>query len=226
MQDNNGLGNINKILRALQIQDAVLNRPKGIERIHLDLSTAATWSNPLQFDQAFRSLFVESLSDPNAYCYFKPNSQDVGQQHVRLGIKDGYVTDDELTGRAFFSWPAQPGKWMEIVVFYNARFQSGSYTQIQAGGVNISEGTSAALASVTLPATAATIIAPASASRVVATIQNKTGGDIFVGDSTVTDAGATEGILIADGEKFQWKNAAALYAYSVSGGKVNRLEET
>jgi hypothetical protein len=77
-----------------------------------------------------------------------------------------------------------------------------------------------------LVANIAKIVAPKTFLRKVTTLQNKTGGDIFVGGSGVGVGGsATEGITVLSGQSFHWKNSAALYAISATGGKVVRLDE-
>lgn len=223
--EQNALLEIDKILKSVQLKEARNQRPRTFQRLRIDLDVATKWTNPLEYNGGFKSLFVESVSDPNAYCFFKPNSPNEDQDYAKLAMRDSWAGDG-MTSRAFFSWPSQPGKWVEILLFFDSTFQSGSYTQIQAGGVNLSDGATVTTANVlTLLANTRAIIAPVDATRKCATIQNKTGGDLYIGDVTVDSTGAKAGIVIADGATIEWRNSAALYGISVSGGDVARMEE-
>lgn len=194
------------------------------KRITYDLGTAQDENNPREYLAPFKSVYVESITDSSTSLYLKPNSRDVANEGILL--KQGDVINwDYPQAKAFLHWAAQSGKTVTLIFFRSATFKSGRLISVNSGGVSVSEGSSGALASVLLPATTATIIVPANTDRKVATIQNQTGADLWVGDSTVTSSGATQGIKISDGGIISWKVTGALYGYSVAGGRVNRIDQ-
>ena len=211
-------------LSQAQIIEGSTQRPFEMQSITLDLTTARSVNDPFKIGFPYASLFVRSTTDSTVSVSFKPGSRDEFQSAVSIKQNDSMHFDRQMS-EGYLYWTAQSGKSITIVFFVTARFQSGSQLVINAGGISIADGDTMSLNSVNLSAATAAAIAPALSTRRVATLQNQTGADLWVGDSTVTNSGATQGIKIADGATFYWRNLAALYGYSVAGGRVNRLEE-
>lgn len=213
-------------LTKAQIFVSNTQKPFGVQKIRYDLATAKLETSPQELKLPFRSFYVETASSPNAKLFIKLGDRDDGQSAVGVVVKDSWKTDQPVA-QAFLHWPAQPGEWIEIVYFVDSEFISGTQLSVTAGGISVSDGSSAsAPIAVTLVAATAAVIAPGLLTRKVATLQNKTGASLYVaGSPTVTNAGATEGLEIPNGGFFKWRNSAALYGYSVAGGKVTRIEE-
>lgn len=194
-------------------------------KVPIDLTSARSETDPLVVSYAFRSVFMAIASDPSVRIFLKPVSKASDHNAFPMNLRDSFALDYQVP-ECFIHWDAQPGKTLELMFFADGEFRSGSQLSVSSGGVSINEGTSISLAApVTLTAAAAAIIAPVLLTRKVATIENKTGASLFVGDATVTNAGATEGIIVPPGGIIKWKNTGALYGYSVAGGKVSRAEE-
>ncbi len=213
-------------LTKAQIFVSNTQKPFGVQKIRYDLSQEKLETSPQELKLPFKSFYVEQASSPNAKLFIKLGDRDDGQSAVGVVVKDSWKTDQPVA-QAFLHWPQQPGEWIEIVFFVDSEFISGTQLSVTAGGISVSDGSSAsAPLAVTLAAATATIIAPALLTRKVATLQNKTGASLYVGgNNTVTNAGATEGLEIPNGGIFKWRNSAVLYGYSVPGGKVTRIEE-
>jgi hypothetical protein len=226
MNDRDYLLQNSRSLSDAQLAEAIEQRPLEIQTITLDLTTARSEFDPFEFKQPFRSFFVRSASDTATVVKFRPDSTDSIQSPIDLKINDSMDFGRPIA-RGFFHWDAQPGRKMQIVLLSTGVFRSGTQISQNAGGVSINDGSSVTgPLSTTLAAATAAVIAPAKLDRKVATLQNKSGADIYIaGDNTVTASGATEGIKITNGQIFSWRNTAALYGYSVAGGAVGRIEE-
>ena len=194
-------------------------------RVILNLASARDINNPLEVLFPFRSVFVEQASDANTFFFLKPSNREDMQKPFRMGLKDSWALPYQIP-KCFLHWDAQPGKTAELVFFADAEFRSGSQISVTSGGVSISDGsTISGPTRVVLTAGAAGIIAPQLLTRKIATIQNKSGGDLFIGGPLVTATGATEGIKVSNNDIIEWRNTGALYGYSVSGGNIHRNEE-
>lgn len=212
-----------------RIFEAGTQRPSQIQKIDIDLSVAKLQTAPLKIGFAFRALWVATATDSNVLVNIKIGAIDSFQSEVPLHKNDSFPLDFS-TSEAYLYWAAQSGKTMTIIFFTDAEFRPGSQISQIAGGFQISDGSSVSgISSVNLGAATATIIAPALSTRVKATIQNKSGTDLFIsGDVSVTDDGtiATAGIKVPPDGIIYHRNTGALYGYSVAGGRVNRVEET
>lgn len=194
-------------------------------KVVLDLSVARDINNPYEVLFPFRSVFVEQASDANTFFYLKPSNREDMQKPFRMGLKDSWALPYQIP-KCFLHWNAQPGKTAELVFFADAEFRSGSQISVTSGGISITEGSTViGPTQVILAAGVAAIIAPQVLTRKIATIQNKSGGDLFIGGASVTATGVTEGIKIASGDVIEWRNTGALYGFSVSGGNIHRIEE-
>ena len=207
------------------IFDASTNHPFSVQGITIPLDTAQLETNPYKIGFPFKSVFVADATDLSVQVNLKIGTRDSFQTKIPLKKKDAFKLG-QFTSEAYLDWTAQSGKTITIFFFTDSEFVSGSLIQQTSGGVQVSEGSAVALNSKTLSAATAAIIAPQNANRVLAILQNQTGANVWLGDSTVTNAGATQGILIPPLATFEWRNSAALYGYSVAGGNVNFLECT
>lgn len=200
-------------------------KPQNVFRITLDLTKERVIDDPYIVNKAFKSVFVESSTDPSARIFVRPTTNSSEQDYFGLGYKDSW-TVSSVVPKGFFHWPAQNGT-MTLVFFSDSEFRSGSQVSLTSGGVSISEGSSfTQLAPMTLAATTKTQILPQNFLRKVAMVTNRTAGDLYIGGPSVSNAGADEGFSISVGATIEWRNSSALYAYSPSGGKVLLSEQT
>lgn len=211
--------------RQAELFDQIARQPFQVQKIDLDLAAARSETDPFKIGFAWKSVFVQAATDVFANVSMRIGTRDSIQSPFSLKQNDSLVID-RRTPEAYLHWDAQAGKTMSLLFFTDAEFRSGSQISVTGGGVSINEGsTVTGPTQVVLTAAVAAAIAPADSTRKTATIENKTGGPIYIGDVTVTDSGATEGILIPAGSKIVWRNTGALYGYSAAGGNVHRIEE-
>lgn len=208
-----------------RIYEGGTQKPFGLQSIVLDLSADQLVTNPFKVSFPFKSLYIMDASDPNAYVYFKPETDNTYQSAVKLQLKDILNAGFPIAGGNFY-WDAQSGKSITVIFSVEMEFRSGSQVQNTTGGVTLADGTGFTTTVTTLAAASATAALAQSFTRKVATIQNNSGASIWVGPSTVTNGSTTLGFEIGAGQSFQWRNSQALYAYSVLGGDILILEET
>lgn len=218
------LQNADMIDRA-RIAEGGWERPPLVQIIPLDLGSERLETDPYRIGFPFKSIFFQDATDVYVEISVKLGSRDSQQSSFSMKQNDSFYNSFPIT-EAYLHWDAQPGKTATLVIFTQSEFKSGSQISVTGGGVSIVDGSSlSGPTQVVLAATIAGIIAPADPLRKKATLQNKTGGDLYLGGSTVTNSGATEGIKLPNDSIFYWQNTGALYGYSVAGGNVHRLEE-
>lgn len=216
--------NATLIARA-NIADKISQRPFSVQVQTLTLTTAVLETNPYKISTSFKSLYIQDATDVYVSINVRFNSRDTVQGSFSMKKNDA-ITLDEPTNEAYLHWSAQSGKTITLVIFTDAAFQSGSQISVTGGGVSIVDGsTITGPTRVVLGAATAGIIAPANTLRKKCTLQNKTGASLYIGDSTVTGSGATEGIEIVDKGIIYWQNTGALYGFSTAGGNVHYVEE-
>lgn len=203
-------------LKRAQLLQAGTTNPFGIQRISIDLSTIPA-GGFRQIASPFVSVYVESATDQTVKISLQPDTIDQYQGTITLKQNDSVVFD-QVISKAFLSWTAQAGKTVTLVFFVAARFQSGSQISISGGGVSISEGTSFATSQVNLTGTTATSVLAQNVLRKVASVQNNTGADVYLGGLSVSNTGVNQGFKITNGGTFQWKNTAQLWAWTASTG--------
>lgn len=191
---------------------------------NVDLSTAAPEFLPgLIIGFPFKSIVFENASSDSVRVKCKYNSNDAGVSFQTYG-DNASVKTDRMFSKAFIFWDAQPGETIDITVYLTADYFSGSLKN--SGGVSVPDGVylndgSAFTASLVSVANAtATQVFGVNANRRLGVIQNNTAVSMFVGSSAVTGSGATMGEEIPAGGRFEWRSAAALYAYQSSGGAL------
>lgn len=201
-----------KLQKEAEVFEGTTKSPFEIQAITLDLSTACLSTAPYRIGFPFRSLFVRNATDNSVSITVRPQTQDSFQSGVDLKLNDSLDFEIQQSG-AYLSWAAQAGKSLTLIIFVNALFKSGSQVSQTAGGVAIIDGSSFTRTVTTLAAATATSVLSQDTTRKISNIQNNTGADLFVGDSTITASGATIGYTVAPGATFQWRNTAQLYAY-------------
>lgn len=202
----------------------IANPEQEVMTLTLDLSQERRADNPLEVNFPFRSLFVRDATDADVEIQWRAASRATFQGVVPIQLNDSFVNPYRMKG--YFHWSAQAGKSITLIFFATIEFRPGSQISNTAGGVSISEGASMSHSVVTLAAATATEIVASSSTRKLATIQNNTGSDIWVGTSAVSNTGANLGIQVPAGATFQWRNTAALYGYSVLGGNLVAMVES
>lgn len=225
----------NILARNRSLDDAAIfegntQSPFEVQKVVLDLSTgndgtSGAGNNPYKLSFPFKSVYVQDATDYLTQVSLYPNTQDTIQSGVPLAIKDVLVFDTPQS-KSFLKWPAQSGKTMTLFFLVSGKFQSGSFLSIIGGGVAIVEGSAMTHGPVALTTATATVIFSQNSGAKVRTIQNTTGASIWVGGSTVSNAGANIGIEVLPGAIFQWRNTAALYGYSVAGGNITQMTES
>ncbi|HRO67175.1 MAG TPA: hypothetical protein PL182_06405, partial [Pseudobdellovibrionaceae bacterium] len=183
-------------------------------------------NDPYRIGFPFRSLYFQNANSSNALIRVKLNGHDSRQDLVDLEIGDVFDLGEQIA-EAYLSWDPQPGVSGHLLVFTNSSFRPGKMRSVNAGGVSINDGSVAQLlAPVAGTISTAAELLPLDLNRKVGTLVNDTGGDIYLGgDNTVTDAGATKGIIWPAGERMNWKNTAALWGYFTASGNVIRMRQ-
>lgn len=200
-------------------------RPFSIQLVTLDLTTARLSTQPYKIGFPFKSVYVQTATDVYVSVNVKVQTQDSTQSSFPMKLNDSWINEFPVA-EAYIDWTAQSGKSITLIFFLESEYRSGSQISVTGGGVSINDGsTITGPTRVTLTAATAGIIAPADTLRKTATLYNDSGADIFIGDSTVTNSGATKGIPWPNGTLIYFRNTGVLYGYSVAGGNVIRNEE-
>lgn len=206
-----------------QIFDADINNPFQVYTEVIDLSTAQSDSNPRLFSFAFKSIALVKGTDTSTEVRAKFNSNDSGVSLVPFKNNSSLSCDRMFSGVSL-SWDAQPGKVLTLLLFLNAKYESGSF--VNDGTVNVARATATTQAAVTLGAASSTLLLAANVNRERVTFQNNTGASLWIGGVGVTNTGANRGLEILDGDFFSFDNVGAFYGYSILGGTVTIIEET
>lgn len=192
-------------------------QPFGVQSVTLDLATARLPTNPYEVKFPFISIYVADATDVLANINMAPNSRDSFQSLIPLKKNDSWTRREPLA-QAFLSWEAQAGKTLTLLFFVDSEFRSGSQISVSGGGVSINDGSTFTTTRVSLTAATAGAVVSANPSRKIASVQNNTGAQVWFGNSSVSNTGSNLGFKVEAGGVLQWRNTAALYAYSVAGG--------
>ena len=221
-QDTQAIIKAASLLQQAKIFEGGTQRPFGIQKFVLDLSTARDANQPFKISAAFTSVFVEDATDSGTYVNMRPNAPDNFQSDLKLRDRDSWSSEYPIS-EAYLNWPAQTGKTINIIIFVSSKFESGTQISQTSGGLSISTGSIIANDTpVTLGAATAAIIAVQNFDRKLTTLQNKTGSTLYIGGVGVNN---TNGIEIPSDGIIYWQNTAALYGYSVAGGNVKSVSE-
>lgn len=195
------------------------NNPFTVQKLTIALDAARDVNNPFTVKIPHKSFYIQDATDVNVTIDVQLQSQDQINSSFTVR-KNDVLTYQKIMPQINFSWAAQVGKTITIIFFSDAEFKSGSQISVTGGGVVINEGTSFTDARQTLAAATAALVFATDSTRALGVIQNLTGAAIWVGSSTVTNTGATTGFEVPMNGLFEWRNTAALYAYSVAGGNI------
>ena len=192
--------------------------------VEIDLSVARPFAAPYVIGFPFKTLYAETMSN-GVEIKFMPNTRSSGQQPLLVNRRDVLRFENPISG-GFISHEAYPGETIRLALFLESDFTSGTILSQNSGGVTISSGSSfnAPTTLSIVGAAPAVELLPANTDRNTATIENHSGGPIYLGDSTV-DATTNRGLMVPNGGYFQWGNTSALYVFSVAGGDITYLEE-
>lgn len=204
-------------LKKASVFISTTQKPFGVQSITLDLSTARLQTQAFRVGFPFKSVYVSAATDVLANVVLVPTTQDSYQSGIPFKLNDSW-TMDEPTAEAYMYWGAQSSKTITLHFFVESEFRSGSQISVTGGGVAIVEGSAITSSRVDLTAATATLAIAADSSRKIASFQNNTGADVWFGNSSVSNTGPNLGQRVSAGAIFQWRNTAAIYAYSVAGG--------
>ncbi len=218
-----------------EIQDLVGRRPKPFTKYEIDLTTARAATDAFVIASVGRAFQV------GFYTTTDTAKVPLTSQLVEIRVNEN-LSELEFDGRhgtgyrgdfekLYLSWAAQSGVTLQLIVFHFDETPWMNFDGIITGSVTaaspkIIDGTAFTRTVTTLVAATATSVLAVSTSRIVDTIQNNTGAVLYVGETGITDAGATQGYQVAAGASFQWRNGAALFCYSTAGGNITVLKET
>lgn len=207
-----------------QLLTTSVESPARVHLIEFDLTTEKLETSPFEVGFPWKSAYVIDGSDINAEISLKPITRDTYQKAIPLKLNSTLNFDSQIP-RSFLHWEAQSGKSLTILFLVDGSFKTGQIISANGGGVSINDGASFDISKVALTAATATQIVGSDGLRKKVTIQNKTGASVWLGASTVTNSGATEGIELGAGDSATYRNTSALYGYSVAGGDVVIMEE-
>lgn len=196
-----------------QLREGVLDKPKEIEVVTFDLTTAKSKNDPAIINFPFKSFRVLSATDSNTSVYFLPygkagDSGEIGSLHKVNGT---FISEVPLL-QATFYWTAQSGKSITIELYRNSRSTPGNFL------TSVSEVFSsfADQANVTVASTAGgTLIAAADADRKVLTLYNNSSTvGVWLGATATLVSG--RGNYLAPNGYAEIKNTAAIYGITAS----------
>jgi len=202
-------------------------RPLGavVLDIGTDLATAKPRGQAYKVGFPFKSLLVQDATDSSVIVNMLIGSQDSIQGAVKLR-QNVQMDFDYPINEAYLYWDAQAAKTISLVFMPEGTIKPGSLLSTVAGGVAIIDGSTFTRARETLVAATEKLVFAASSTRKLGTVENLTGATIYYGETGITNSGLTQGLSCPPGGILQWRNAAALYLYSVGGGDYLKLEES
>lgn len=162
-----------------------------------------------EFKTPFLGFWVHEASDKDFKADLKiDTSGDVGDS---IPLKFNMCVDlEELFSGVKLAWPKQEGKWIEIIFFHKGSADIGNVEIDIKGRVSNVTGSKYDLSDFVVEQTSKQII-PVSSSRSRTTIINRSGSDIFLGNS------GNEIIPLASGQDFEWTNTNSLFAKVATG---------
>lgn len=202
------------------------------QRFELDLSVAATATNPKVLNFPMSSIRVEPIpytTDTTANVNLSLNSGDIQQinNFTKLQANDSIVFKKPVKG-IWLTWDAQPSKKIVLVAYVDVEFQSGSQVSITSGSVSVGTGSSMTPQNkFSLLAGTAMQIDGFDPTRKKLSIQNIGGAPVFIsGNATVTDdTGATPGIQLLPGDLYEWTNTGPVWGYAKGGPSTVSLNQ-
>lgn len=208
-------------LAAAQLYKADINSSPRVQKITLNLATAQADDNPLQISVPFKCIAVKNATGGTGSVRVKFDRNDSGLSLFTMDNND-IITNDSIFDKAFLSWDAQSGKTIDVYLFLDSEYKSGSL--INSGTIAISPSSALAQGSVTTVATTNVTVVAQNTLRKRVHVSNNTGDDIWIKGAAT---GTTIGRLIPSGESQVFETTAAIVAYpllSATDG-ISYLEE-
>src|SRR5579885_3148560 len=172
-------------------------------------------TTPTPLQQAFATL-APSQQAALAAILLQQIQQGIDVQILQLALDVAQSPDNPYVLGLFRSIyvvaATDAGTTINLVLFANGDFRSGSQIQALTGGVVVQEGTSVVTNNNVALGAAAVQILPVDNTRKVST--GSCDSAMRIGDSTVT---STTGVLVQPNEVITWKNPAALWATPAVG---------
>lgn len=204
-----------------EIYESDVLSPFTFQVITLDLSVARLQSNPYSIGFAFKAIALKNATGGQGTVFVRFNTQDSGISWLRLDNNDS-VNCERMFGGCDLYWNAQSGKTMDVLLFTNAKFESGSL--INSGTITVAPATTITTTRPTLSAATATTLIASSTTRQRVTILNRSAESIFLGESSsVTNSGATCGYELTAGSTIEYRNRAQIYGYSVGAQAAGNI---
>jgi len=215
-----------------RIYDGSTQAPLKFQLMTFSVTAGKLETAPFKVAFPFKGVYVVEASHPSVFVYLKPETESTYQSSIKLKPKDVLNFPFPIAGANIW-WTGQSvtgvngvSAWTITLCFIiEGEIKSGTVAQIE--GVHTDQYDTYTQTRTTLgAATAGQVTFNSGGTGLGASIlQNVTGADIWLGGSAVTNAGATRGILVQDGQTFTWNNKSDLYAYSVAGGDVITITE-
>lgn len=195
-----------------QIFESDVLSPFTFQVITLDLSTARAQSNPYNIAFPFKAIALKNATGGSGTVYARFNTQDSGISWLQLDNNDS-VNCERMFGSCDLYWAAQSGKKIDVLLFTNAKFESGSL--INSGTIAITPASTIQTTRPNFAAATATSIISVGAVRQRVTIENRSSQSIFLGESSaVTNSGATCGYELPVGGTIEYSNRSQIFAYA------------
>jgi hypothetical protein len=208
-----------------QIMAAQAGDVAPIRVITIPLDTAQTPSDPKVIKFPFKGLVVLSATDSNVSINGRLDTLDSSNDSFPLKSPGGIFSERPFSA-IYLDWSAQAGKTITLLLSMYGQIQTNQIGLAFSGGVNVKDGDSISVASVTLTAATASQIVAVDTTRKKIEFENETGDDIWLGPSNVSNASTTKGRVLRPGANFVYTNTAALYGYSVGGGTLTYLKHS
>jgi len=196
--------------------------PQEVRVIRIELDTAQTIQQAtarVDVGFPFKSYYVSDATDSSTQVKLYTNTRDSNQDGVSIRKKDSHNFEQQQA-KAFLSWDAQAGKFIEITFFVSSSFQSG--TQVSEVSSTVDGNSITEFAPVTISSTAAALID--ASTRNVINLVNEGPDDCYIGGSGVSAvSGSERGLLLAVGAERVYSNTAAIYGASL-GSSVIRFQ--
>jgi|GEM_PF-4336790 len=214
-------------LKSAQVAHARATTRDQLETFTIDLATAVTqYQKTYRIDKPFKAISFEDGTDQDAYVKVQFDSQNDGKSFKKFKQNAGLTCETMFDGCTIF-FPAQAGKTISCTIYYDCTYESGA--QLLSGTIAVARPSAYTITNPALTGGTAALVLAADSTREKVTIQNKTGASVWIGASTVTNAGATTGYELIDGAQYEIENTFAVYVYSVlarAAGLLTIVSET
>lgn len=194
------------------------DNPRRTVLERFSLSSAKLETDPKIIRFQFKQAIIVDASDASVEVSFKTGKGETNDA-FKMKLNSNFKSDKFINDGTFF-WDAQGSGWVDVLFVVDGEFDSGRNLSVNGGGVSLNDGSTIENQTlVTLAAATPTVIAAGNLNRKVSYITNHTGADLWIGDEDVTNTNKYR--KLAAGGEVEYRNTAALYGYSVSGGDTS-----